>query len=254
MIPAAALDATPIGDPAADPAAEVRALGLAAQIAARLVRPIGHFAPGACPLPPLEPDALTALAAHPAFGVPVQRAASRALAPEAAGIDAGLIRRLREAAATRLAALLVVQPLPVLHEAARLLAGAILHRRILALVLKADRERLQAALGPAAFRVATQEAALLHAGLAEAAEPAAQAACLAAGSPDATRGAVVALGLGTLGRFAAAAEPALGRLVALRLGAEPGILTGPPPLGPGACEHVVRLLRRRMDAWSPIIA
>lgn len=221
---------------------------LAAALAARLVRPIGHIPAADHALPPLAEDGLRALAADPAFGPPIQRAAAAALAPMPL-IDAALLGRLHDSAAARLAALLVVEPDSTVREAAGLLAGVILHRGILAAVLKADRERLRAAFGAAAFGVATQEAALLYAGLADLVDGPAQAACLAAGDPEAVRAAATRLGLDTLRRFARSTELGLGALLALRF---PG--TPDAPLGSEACDPIVRLMRRRMDAWSPIIA
>lgn len=221
---------------------------LAAALAARLVRPVGHFAASAQPWPPVSGEALRALAADPAFGPPIQRAAAAALMPMPA-VDEALLGRLDQSAAARLAILLVVEPEPALREAARLLAGVILHRSILAAVLKADRERLRAAFGAAAFDVATREAALLHASMADLVDGPAQGACLAGGDPEAVRAAATRLGLSILRRFAGTTAPGLGALLALRFPGEAGA-----PLDPEACDHIVRLMRRRMDAWSPIIA
>jgi len=221
---------------------------LAAALAARLVRPIGHFPATVHPLPPLAEGVLRALAADPAFGPPIQRAAATSLTPPLS-IDGALLGRFHASAAARLAALLVVEPESTVKEAACLLAGVILHRGILAAVLKADRDRLRAAFGPAAFDVATREAALLHASLADIVDAPAQGTCLAGADPEAVRAAATRLGLATLRRFTDTTEPVLGALLALRFPGGGGV-----PLGPEACDRIVRLMRRRMDAWSPIIA
>lgn len=232
------------------PSADLVALRLAAQIAARLVRPVGHVDPDLCALPPLAGPAVAAACANPAFRAPLNRAVARALRPDAAGIDAACLARLRTSPRTRLAALLVAEPEPVLHAAALRVAAAVLHPRIVTLVLRSERERVRAALGEAAFLVATQEAPLLHGPLAGIAG----AGSDILGEPEALRARLVRLGLETLARFVGAVEPALAAIFRWRLPAPAGGAGQAAPLDPGMCDHIVRLLRRRMDAWSPIIA
>lgn len=236
-------------------ASELRAFQLVAELCARLVRPIGHFDAGACALPPLTPASLAAMVGHPAFRVPLNRAAARTLAPAAAGLDAAFVRRLHTGTRTRLATLLVTQPHPRLDEAALLLAATVLHRQVVEIVLKADRERVQAALGPVAFLVATREAPLLHRPLTDIAEGSVALVTLARAESPQARAGLIELGLRVLGRFVATVEPALASLFERRLiGPRPSDDRPAPGLGEAQCDHIVKLLRRRMDAWSPIIA
>lgn len=234
------------------PTADLVAMRLSAQLAARLVRPVGHVDPGLCALPPLTGSAVAAACAHPAFRVPLGRAVARALRPDAAGIDAACLARLRTSPRTRLAVLLVAEPAPVLHEAALRLAAAAYHRRIVNLVLKSERERVRTALGEGAFLIATQEAPLLHGPLAGIAG--AEDGLPAAPDAEALRARLVEHGLGAFARFIDAVEPALAAVFRWRLPPAEDAPERAAPLDAGVCDHIVRLLRRRMDAWSPIIA
>ena len=231
-----------------------RAMRLAAALAAVVVRPLDHLDGSATRMPGLSAETLSRVSAHPAFRAPINRAVSREL--RLGGIDLGrdVVERLRSSPFTRLAALIVSQPMARLREAATLVAAAILHRRVVGLVLRSDRERSRMILGETAFRIAIQEAPLLHAPLAELDAGSDGAAALARTlTPDESRSEVVAFGARVLGRFVITKEPALRHVFDARWPA--AIAAGGPggALPEVACEHILRLLRRRLDSWAAII-
>ncbi|WP_298959704.1 hypothetical protein [uncultured Methylobacterium sp.] len=234
------------------PGPEWRASRLAAALAGVIARPLDHLdaAAAAGALAPLPASAVAALAARPAFRRPLNRAASRSLGLHALPLDAAFLARLAAAPRTRLAALLATQPTGPLGEAARLAAAAVLHRRVTGLVLRTDRARIRTALGEAGFAVAVHEAPLLHADLAEIDDGGGAAAFAADLDPEAARAHLAGTGLSLLARFLAAVEPGLAALFRHRLppGADPG-----EPLPGSACDHLTRLLRRRMDPWTALI-
>ncbi|WP_187371583.1 hypothetical protein [Methylobacterium oryzihabitans] len=238
------------------PGPEWRAARLAAALAGVIARPLDHLdgaaaaASAAAALAPLPVSDVAALAARPAFRRPLNRAASRGLGLHALPLDAAFLARLAAAPRTRLAALLATQPAGPLGEAARLAAAAVLHRRVTGLVLRTDRARIRTALGESGFAVAVHEAPLLHADLAELDDGGGAAAFAADLDPEAARAHLAGTGLGLLARFLAAVEPGLAALFRHRLppGAEPR-----DPLPGSACDHLTRLLRRRMDPWTALI-
>lgn len=231
-----------------------RAMRLAAALAAVIVRPLDHLDGTAIRMAGAPAEALSRIARHPAFRAPVNRAVSREL--RFGGIDLGrdIVERLRSSPFTRLSALLVSQPMASLREAATLVAAAILHGRVVGLVLRADRERSRAILGETGFRVAIQEAPLLHAPLADLDTGSSGAAALSRTlAVEDSRTEVAAFGAGVLGRFVATREPALRELFEARWPAGVAAGTFGGPLPDVACEHILRLLRRRLDSWAAII-
>lgn len=231
-----------------------RAMRLAAALAAVIARPLDHLDGTAIRMPGLPAEALGRIARHPAFRAPVNRAVSRELGLGRIDLDRDIVERLRSSPFTRLSALLVSQPMASLREAATLVAAAILHGRVVGLVLRADRERTRAILGETGFRVAIQEAPLLHAPLADLDAGSSGAAALSRMLPiEESRVQVAAFGAGLLGRFVATREPALRELFEARwpAGIAAGTVGGALP--EVACEHILRLLRRRLDSWAAII-
>jgi hypothetical protein len=235
--------------------AEARAARLAAQLSAAIARPLDHFDPSAFYLPPLSSEALAALAVHPAFRPGLERALSRELRLGETAIDGAFLARLAERPATRLAVLVASQPMARVREAGVVLAAAALHPAVVGLVLKVDRARVAAVFGEPAFLMATQEAPLLHAALADLAAGIDPAPILGPGrDPAAARERLAGLGLAILARVVEVVEPALAALVQGRL--PPAVAEEAarlPPPAPERCEQVVKLLRRRIEAWSATI-
>ncbi len=228
---------------------------LAARLAAVIARPIDHALALDYPGSPLSAAPLAALARHPAFHGPLNRALSRHLRLGGTEVTPEVLARIASSRDTRLCVLLASQPMALVREAAAALGAAILHREVVRVVMKADRDRVRAVLGEAGFQVATQEAALLHAPLAGLCPPGAGASVLEAGvETAAARGALAGLGLGALAGFVELVEPGLAPLLRRRIDA------APEPAAPRAGlltqehgDHIVRLLRRRIGAWSALI-
>lgn len=234
--------------------AEMQALRLVAQVASALVRPLAHLDPTACRLAPLSETAVQALAVHPAFRLPLERALSRSLGLGRAKIDDSFLARLRSSARTRVCALVASQPLPLVREAAVQVGAAILHRQVVGKILKSERERLRSVFGDGGFQVATQEAMLLHAPLAELDTGVAGPGVLDdTVDPAVARERLAGFGLQALARFVERVEPALIDVVLHRIPPTGDAAARARTIGrmsDGHCDHMVKLLRRRVQAWS----
>jgi hypothetical protein len=231
-----------------------RAFALVGRVAAAALRPLEIIDGTHGALGPLSAAEVRGIAAHPAFGRPVNRAVARSLGLHAAGLKAATLKSFADSAPARLAALLAAQPAAPLSALALVVGAAVLHKRVLRLALKADRQRARAVLTDAGFELATQEAPVLHASLAGLDQGEVAATVFAEGA-DAGEGqlAVVRLGFDVLGRLVAAVDPALLKLYVLRLPPALGIAVG-PALGAADCDQVVKLVRRRLPQWSATIA
>lgn len=224
---------------------------LAAALAGALARPVDTFDPGHLQLGPLGGAALVRAAAAPHFTAPLNRAVARELGFADLPLDDGFLGRLGSRPRTRLAALLVTEPLPAVAGAALLIASAVLHRPIVAVVMGAQRALLRAALGEVPFEVATREALLLHAPLVA---PAGEETLGDLSDETALREGLLRRGARFLREAADHAEPALAGLFARRF--PPGTLDAAPgrPLAEQSIDHALKLLRRRMPAWAASIA
>lgn len=221
-------------------------------LAQALARPIATFDAAHLQLGPLSGGTLARAAAAPAFAGPLNRAVSRQLGLAGLQLGPDFPDRLRARPGTRLATLLVTEPLAAVASAALLLAAAVLHRPVVAVVLGAPRARLRAALGEAAFEVATREALLLHAPLVA---PPGQEALGDLSDEAALRGTLLRRGLHVLHEAADAVEPALGGIFARRFA--PQVFDERTPARAPSEErldHVLKLLRRRMPPWAASIA
>lgn len=235
---------------------------LLAQVAATLARPLDHLdlarclsASGLADLPPSLSAGLTTLASIPVFRGPLNRAVARALGFDALPLGPTFIERIASSARTRVCVLLISQPMALVRDAAAQVAATILHRRIVGLVFKTDRDRLRAALGDGTVQLASHEALLLHAPLIELDDTSHGADVIGDLSvePD-TRARFVRFGARMLTRFITLTEPALANVFDLRWSAEE-TMSDPAParMTDEHCIHIVRLLRRRLSAWAAII-
>lgn len=237
-------------EPVTDPASQ-GAWRLAAVLAEALAHPLATFHPAQIRLAPLSDEVLVGAAVVPHFSGPLNRAASRQLGLADLPLGADFFDRLATRPLTRLAVLLVVEPIASIAAAALLVAGAVMHRSLVAVVLGSQRARLRAALGDAAFDVATREALLLHAPLVAAAgrEP-------LPGLDDeaALRDGLVERGTRALHGAVASSEPALADLLVRRFRPGwPGVAQA-EPFTADIVDHLLKLLRRRMPAWAASIA
>lgn len=234
------------------PAAAGTARRLAAALAQVLARPLAAFDPGHFQLGPLPGSALARAAAAPHFAAPLNRAVARELGVAELPLGADFLDRLAARPRARLAVLLVTEPFAVVASAALHVTAAVLHRPVVAVVLGTQRAKLRSAFGDGPFEVATREALLLHAPLVSAAGTESLGAL---DDEGALRDALLRRGTRALRETADFAEPALGRLFALRF--PPGWFDAgdaSPPLTDERSDHVVKLLRRRMPAWAASIA
>lgn len=199
----------------------------------------------------LDPaGSLTPLAAHPAF-----RPAFAGLCGHALSLSGDDIVALCRKPEGRLALLIVSAPDHEVTAAARLLATAVLHRSIVRLGLKADRQHAQAVLGADGFSFAVQEAPSLHAalGMLDATPSAWQA--IAGAEPQTAIGLFEGFGRALLFGFVTAAAPQLSEcLPAGPAHAHPKAAIAPAPIAAAHAPHIVKLMRRRSPQWAPIIA
>ncbi|WP_181705356.1 hypothetical protein [Chthonobacter rhizosphaerae] len=220
-----------------------------ARLAACLADPLTFLAPDRVTLGPLDAADLGAIGRDPAFRGPLSKALARAAGLDEVPLGPLLLARFGELPGERLAFAFVTARPADLDAAARLLAAAVLHRRVLAMVLKADRLAVAAALGPDAFTVAVREAPLLYAPL---------AALDRGPSPGGADGlAPAVVGLAAAARVVAAAAPDLTALFRLRL--PEAAVSGAAGQAVGDAEplHVelaAKLMARRMPSWQAIFA
>lgn len=224
-------------------------LGLAAGLAAFDARPQAlvhpeRLAEGGLPL--------AGLAAQPAFAGPLGRlvAARFGLAGQPPAAD--FLARLALPGPARLAALMLLAPLPQLRRLASGLAALVLSPRILGIITRNERQMLQARLGAEAYQLATQEAPLLFPALA-----ALDGLPREAGPLDLVAGPdwLAAFGSGVMLRFCAGQDAGLARRFALRLApAEEALAAAVLPMAPATAQQMMRHLRRREPAWSAHIA
>jgi hypothetical protein len=229
----------------------------AVRLANFLARPIGFIDSAHCRMGSLGPAALQAMAQSSAFHASINRGVAGAIGFSQAIIGAEMLAQLGTAAPLRLAILVITSSLDEAAGAGFMLAAAILSKRVRGLILKADRQLVQEALGAEGWDVAIHEAPLLYPRLCEL-----DAASMAeplfenAAGLDARREEIVAIGLQALGRFLDAVEPALSDLFALRLPPSVGYSRRSQsiePLSSAHCEQVVKLIRRKQQSWPAII-
>jgi hypothetical protein len=236
---------------------ELRTMDLAARLASVVARPLDLLDGALGGLEPLSAAETRAIAAHPAFRVPFNRAIASTLRLSEIAIDREHLQRLAQSPRSRLATLLVSQKMDLVERAALHLAAAIVHRRVLKLTLKAERARIKQVLGEDGYLVATREAPLLHAVLAELDSGSVDAMIVeSATAPAEARPRLIGLGLRALCGFVERVEPPLSGMMALRaepaLNAEPG-RRAPDAVNDTHCDHIVRLVRRRVQPWAAII-
>lgn len=234
-----------------------RSFILSARLAAAILRPAGIVDPGPDFLAPLTPQQVRAAAALPGFMPAVNRALRRDIGLTQLNLPRDLSQRLSERSASRLAVLLVVEPLALLQRAAAIVGATILHRQIVSLMMKDQRAAARAAMGEEAFVVATQEAPMLNAGLAVLDKGGWRIDSLAGqGSVEAAKARFEACCGEALCRFVETAEPSLLGFFACRLPArakaddKSRLIAG---MNDGHCAQIVKLLRRRLPEWADFI-
>jgi hypothetical protein len=236
--------------------ADGRQLRLAVRIAMLLKRPIGFVDDAHCRIAALEPAQIRAIAAHPAFHAPINRAVADHIGVAAAEIDSELPSRLAALPRSRLAVVMLTAPMEEVRQVAWMLAAAVLSRPIRGLVLKTDRELAREILGAEGFDVATHEAPVLHPALCELDARSGKAVLFAAdGDPAGTRERIMGFGLQIAGRFLDASEPALANVFALRLPPSANYSErdrSVKPFNEVHCQQVVKFIRRRQPSWSAI--
>ena len=244
-----------IVDPAARPALDRRAIVLAARLAAVIVNPLGTF-PGAVEcLPPLAPKAVEKMARNFGFKRPLRKSISGALGLGALRLPRELVERFCLRSASRLCALLVTEPFELVDRAALDLSVAVAHRRILAVILKAERARLRQWIGDDRFEFATQQAPLLHRSLADLQDFHALEEYDGDDDAENRRSSLTNAGYRVLGAFVAACEPSLLPAFALRRPSATALMRemDAARVGDVQREQIVKLLRRRIAPWSAII-
>ncbi|PDT90821.1 hypothetical protein CO669_07545 [Bradyrhizobium sp. Y36] len=228
---------------------------MAVRLASLLRRPIDYIDPLQRELDSLEPHVIGAMSDHPAFRAPINRAVARRIGFDAVPIDDLMLGRLRRAPSSRLAVAILTAPMDEVAGMAKLLAAAILSRRIRGTVMKADREQIRDALGDGVLEFAIQEVPVLYPALCELDLTPRQEPLQPIGEHG-IAGQIEQLGLAAIGRFLDIAEPSLAGPFALRL---------PPATHDAArasavgrfetihCDQLMKIVRRRQQSWSAII-
>lgn len=261
MTAAAVLAAVPKATSSAapgEPATDQRSLELAARLAGAILRPIKQVDDSFLRLAPLTAQHVRAASALPAFASAINRAVRSDIESRGLALPRDFGRRLADRSSSRLAVLLVTEPIELINRAARMLAGAILHRQVLALMLKDQRAAARAVMGEEAFLAATQEVPMLNPSLGLLDKGRLKIQSLI--QPDiaeAQKMRFLAFGGEALCRFTDTAEASLSSFFACRL---------PPAARPddssraiagmteGQCTHVIKLLRRRLPEWADFIS
>jgi hypothetical protein len=240
-----------------DRAARTPPLALAIRIARLLLRPSDFVDESRLRVGAFGPPEVKRMVANPAFRAPVNRVLATALGFRDVDVGRDVLARLTSSPSSRLALLIVTEPMELVARAAATVAAAVLSKRVLRTVLKTDRFRIKEILGEQEFHVATHEAPLLHQALGELDLDAAGAGGLAPEGEVAERHAqFIAFGHCVLGRFLDSSEPVYGTFFAQRLPADVGYERRDRwvgSLGANHCGHVVKLVRRRLQTWSAII-
>lgn len=193
------------------------------------------------------PD-LRALARVATFRGPLRRGLSAGC--ERSDLSAVVMGELVARASGRMAVLVATRPHVETDAVALLVAGAVWHRRLLRLALRAERAHARNALGAETTRIATQEVPTLHPSLAflDAGDEA-WATMMRADEADGRR-AATGYGYDVLLSCLDAASPPLGDFARRRLGLDSH---GVPPIAPALEAHLVKFVSRRVPAWSAII-
>lgn len=226
---------------------------VAARLAAALVRPLSEAGDDAAGMPGgAKAAALRALARHRAFAAPLDRAAAGLAGLGDIVLDERALRRIGRSEASDCALQLATAAAGLLERAALHLGAIVLHRRLLGVALKRERDALERMLGGDTCRLATREAPVLHAILADLDDG---SLVLALG--DDARERQTARGIAAVGRralhgFVARTEPSLTPLLALRCPPPPG--SGEPPAAMTGRHdaHIVKLLHRRFGPWPRV--
>ena|GEM_PF-2420985 len=237
-------------------ALDMKAMGLAARLASTILNPVGYVDETRCGVGPLPPSVVKRIAADRSFGRPINRALSKELALDAINFDPALFERLPVNLRSRLALKLVTASAQDVATAALLTATCVLHRRVIGLVMKADRSRFVSVVGEAAFEVATREVPILHSSLAELDKTdGVWTACLD-GDQAQMQLLLMRFGLQVLAAFIDAVEPDLTQLFVLRYPEDMQLSSRRQSVGEFRDVHIdqlVKLLCRRMESWTDII-
>ncbi|MGV6871605.1 hypothetical protein ACUSIJ_02795 [Pseudochelatococcus sp. B33] len=236
---------------------------LAARLAEAIVRPLS--APGREGNPPGfgglsdgAAAAMRALARHPGFSGPLNRAAARLSGLSDIVFDERALLRIGHSSASDCAVFLATAAPERLEEASLYLGSIVLHRQLLGLALRREREALQRILGEEIYRVATREAPVLHAIFADLDDRSFVVISAALGEEARERRTatgIAAVGQRVLRGFVAKTEPPLAPLMVMRGGGHAAAGGDAPALSAMTdrhLAHIAKLLQRRFGPWPPI--
>ncbi len=232
------------------------ALPLKAQIASVLVEPLRIAADPHCNFEPFFASEIKLIAQNEYFRRPLNRAFNQKLGLDRFTVSVELLDRLDREVKTRLAVLMSCAANETCDRAARQLAAAMLHKRILQVVLKPRRELVRSVIGDEPYNTAIREASMLYAPLAML-DNGSSNRWLEDGHEDTAQAAAEFLAIGhrAMYGFVTSVEPELGPLFALRLASEADAGTGLSSTGFDdiLCGHVLKLMRRKVPEWSAFI-
>lgn len=218
----------------------------ASRLAAAAARPLARAGTRSLACETLTSADLDLLSARSEFRAPLQRALARRIGWKAPDREA--LRALASSEKGRLAVALATAERAELDGAAAWAAAAALHRRVLQLAVKVDRQALRARMGEEPFRFATTEAPTLYASLAACDGGDGVWSRLTAGDEQAGRAAFLAFGSALILAFCRAQHAALEGLAAGDPAGDGAVAAIPEP----AAAQFVKLLRRRRGPWPGI--
>ncbi len=225
---------------------QTRALGELAAVAHALLYPLEGLVPPRA-LGAIPAEAVRTAVRHPAFRKPLNRVAATELGLPDLAVSPAAVARASHDGVSRVAVRLVVDDRAMVEEAALLVSAVTVAKKLVGLALKADRVWAASVYGAEAVGVATREGTVLYGRIAAMGDD----EDLDTGrDPAAARLSAIDRGIGTLARFAEAADKGLARLVRLRFGRDGAGEALPAP----AAAQVARLLQQGVPSWSaPIV-
>jgi hypothetical protein len=232
-----------------------RLLRLLARFAAFLLRPIAHFHPSQLNQPLLDDPKFTAILRADPFAGRFERTIARQLGLDRLDLPDNAFSRLRDDREMQVALLVTSAGPEDLRLAANMVSGAILRKRLSALLARSDRENAIEQIGKLAFQIGIREAAGLYGdleGLAPVDPPSLEPVGELADSRFAQP--MSEIGYAWLLAFVRVAEPMLGQLLSRRLPAGFHPAAEPDRLDRKHRSQIATLLERRMPGWSQCIA
>jgi hypothetical protein len=223
---------------------------LLARLAGILTHPVKYFHESHLEQMEISCKTMKKLVGRNVFKRPVEEQIFKELELDKFDLPEELMDQLSENSQARLSTMITVAQPEQLHQAACILAAAIMHKYLCALVAKNDRQEAIAQLGKQAFQIGVREAGLLYGDLAKLQDeqPLENRDLRNRNTAERTNSAI-ALGYAWLYCFVKSSQASLAELFSYRL-----VRGFHPPDGSrldAKCKmQIARLLTRKIDGWA----